>query len=105
MGRGSGYSPLEEELLRENFDRTIVELEELLRKNGYARSKKSINRKLEKMREAGEIGLRSKDTVRRSYRQRGRYKHGMPTELEPESALTSGSSFADADWDDDGWLD
>lgn len=101
MGRGRAFSAVEEELLRENFDKTIAELEELLAKHGYNRSRKSINRKLEKMREEGEIGFRSKDTIRRSYRQRNRRNKAEPTRLDDsgwddfDDELDNG-----ADWDD-----
>ena len=86
MGRrGRAFSPLEDKLLRENFDKTIAELEELFLKHGYRRSRKSINRKLEKLREEGTIGFRSKDTVKRSYRQRNRSGKGLePTKLDGE---------------------
>jgi hypothetical protein len=83
MGRGRSFSLVEEELLRENYDKTIAELEELLLAEGYARSRKSINRKLEKMRDEGQIGFRSRDTIKRSYRQRTRRSKKLePTRLE-----------------------
>lgn len=72
MGRGTDYSPAEEQLLLDNYDKTIVELEGMLAKQGYTRSRKSINRKLEKMRSENVIGLRSKDTIRRAYKQRSK---------------------------------
>lgn len=72
MGRGRSFSIIEEQILLDNYDKTIVELEALLLENGYRRSRKSINRKLEKLRDEGKIGFRSTDTIRRSYRQRMR---------------------------------
>ena len=51
MGRGRSFSLLEEKLLQENFDKTIAELEAMLLQHGYRRTRKSINRKLEKMRD------------------------------------------------------
>ena len=100
MGRGLSFSPAEIELLRENFDRTIAELEELLAKHGYVRSRKSINRKLEKMREDGAVGFRSRDTIKRSYRQRTRRNKRLePTKLEENQASfdEGGGSFDDGD--------
>jgi len=72
MARGRIFSLIEEKLLQDNYDKTIAELESILLKQGYTRSRKSINRKLEKMRDDGDIGFRSKETVRRSYKQRKR---------------------------------
>jgi hypothetical protein len=82
MGRGRAFSPIEEGLLKQNYDKTIAELEEILAKHGYIRSRKSINRKLEKLRENGDVGFRSRDTIKRSYRQRTRRnKKLQPTEI------------------------
>lgn len=106
MGRGRSFSPIEEDILKQNYDKTIAELEEILLKHGYVRSRKSINRKLEKMRESGEIGLRSRDTIKRSYRQRTRRnKKLQPTSLEEtedEDSWDSGVGSFDngIDWDD-----
>ena len=94
MGRGRAFSPVEEAILKDNYDRTIAELEKLLGERGYVRSRKSINRKLEKMREDGEIGFRSKDTVRRSYRQRNRRTK------QPEFAPAVDPFDTGLDWDD-----
>ncbi|MCK5017729.1 MAG: hypothetical protein KAS32_11760 [Candidatus Peribacteraceae bacterium] len=59
----------EEELLVKNYaTMTTEELHNALPN----RSKKSINRKLEKLREEGKIGHRDKTTVKRAYYQRGR---------------------------------
>lgn len=103
-GRGRAFSPLEEEILRENFDKTIAELEDILLKQGYTRSRKSINRKLEKMREEGNIGLRSRDTIKRSYRQRTRRnKKLQPTQIEAtDDGWDSGVGSFDTGvgWDD-----
>ena len=100
MGRGMGFGPAETQLLLDNHDMTIAELEQLLAKHGYNRSRKSINRKLEKMREENIIGLRSKDTVKRAYKQRNKKK--APTEV--ESGFSSGSSFESTSWDSGaGW--
>jgi len=103
MGRGRAFSPLEEQLLRENFDKTIAELEEMLLQRGYRRSRKSINRKLEKMRDDGGIGFRSKDTIRRSYKQRTRRKK-MEAGEEPaqsESWRNNNNGFdTGTGWDD-----
>ena len=91
MGRGRAFSPLEEQLLREHYDKTIAELEAMLLQHGYRRTRKSINRKLEKMRDEGDIGFRSKDTIRRSYKQRTRQKKTEPTDLDGQ-----GNSWADS---------
>ena len=67
----------EEEFLIESFaTMTTEELHKAL----PSRSKKSINRKLEKLRDEGKIGHRNKDTVTRAYYQRGRGNSG---ETEP----------------------
>lgn len=79
-GRGASFSPVEIDLLVENFDKTIVEIEKIFKEQGYNRSRKSLNRKLEKLREDGDIGKRSSETVRRAYRQRTREEG--PTEVE-----------------------
>lgn len=102
MGRGRAFSPLEEQIIRENYDKTIAELEELLAQHGYARSRKSINRKLEKLREEGEIGFRSKDTIRRSYKQRNRRNKAGPTRLDDDGWDDTGSGGFDTStgWDD-----
>jgi hypothetical protein len=86
MGRGRGFSLFEEELLLDNYDLTTAELELLFKRHGYNRSRKSISRKLEKLRESGQIGLRSKDTVRRSYRQRSRISKASPSRLDSENS-------------------
>lgn len=113
MGRGRAFSPIEEEILRDNFDKTIAELEELLLKHGYPRSRKSINRKLEKMRDEGSVGFRSKDTIKRSYRQRmRRSKRLEPTQIDEaagdgwdtgEAGFDSGEGSFDTgvDWNDE----
>lgn len=98
MGRGRSFSPGEVRILKENYDRTIAEIEELFRKAGYKRSRKSINRKIEKLRDSGEIGLRSEDTIKRSYKQRTRrHQNSAPTPLEKDSSPfernRSGSGF------------
>jgi len=99
MGRGRAFSPLEERLLLENYDKTIVELEALLAANGYQRSRKSINRKLEKMRTDGSIGFRSKDTIRRSYRQRTRRTQEVTS---PESGFGKKGGFgSNSGWGDE----
>jgi hypothetical protein len=79
---------------------TIVELEQLLAKHGYTRSRKSINRKLEKLREDNMIGLRSKDTVKRAYKQRGK-----KSTTSDAPAFDSGGGFdsgwgGESSWDD-----
>jgi hypothetical protein len=104
MGRGRAFSPIEEELLRDNYDKTIAELEELLLAQGYRRSRKSINRKLEKMRESGDIGFRSKDTIKRSYRQRTRRSKKLePTKLAEANGWDTGEGTFDTGigWDED----
>ena len=102
-GRGRSFSLIEEKLLQDNYDKTIAELEGLLLQHGYRRSRKSINRKLEKMRDEGDIGFRSKDTIRRSYRQRTRQKKTEPTELEgqdnPWGGNSSGGFNTGVGWD------
>jgi len=63
----------EEEFLINNY--ATMTTEEL--HNAFpTRSKKSINRKLEKLRDEGKIGHRSKDTIKRAYYQRGRGNSG-----------------------------
>ena len=102
MGRGREFSPAETQLLLDNYDKTIAEIEQVLLKHEYVRSRKSINRKLEKMREDGEVGLRSKDTVKRAYKQRKK----LP-ETSDSPSFSGGSSFGDSSfgggsgWDDD----
>lgn len=94
--RGREFSLAEEELLLAHYERmTIWELVALFRKHGYNRSKKSIARKLEKLREAGEAGYRDEKTVRRAYKtQQGRAKKAIldPT---PEEGF-GGGSFDDS---------
>ena len=64
-----GWKRSEVEFLVENFDKmTTDELHNHL----AGRSKKSINRKLEVLRDEGRIGHRTQETVRRAYYQRGR---------------------------------
>jgi hypothetical protein len=108
MGRGRSFSLLEEKLLQENYDKTIAELEEMLLQHGYRRSRKSINRKLEKMRDEGGIGFRSKDTIKRSYRQRTRQKKTEPTDLDNQGSTWGSGTESRSDggyntgvgWDD-----
>jgi RNA processing factor Prp31 len=59
----------EVQLIIDNYDKTTDELLNLL--DGH-RSKKSIARKIEKLREEGKLGERSKQTIKRAYRQRKR---------------------------------
>ncbi len=96
MPKGRQFSLFEEELLVDNYDLTIAELEALLAKHGYPRTRKSINRKLEKLRAEGQVGLRSRDTVKRAYKQRRRNK-AEPTKL--DDSLDNGNG-----WDDDSSL-
>lgn len=101
MARGRSFSPIEEQLIRENYDKTIAELEEILLDNGYKRSRKSINRKLEKLRDEGVVGFRSRETIRRSYRQRTRRPHNVePTKLEDSFDTGEGDFDTGVDWDD-----
>jgi hypothetical protein len=58
----------EVQLLIDNFDKTTEELSDML----GGRSKKAIARKIEKLREEGKIGERSKNTIKRAYKQRKR---------------------------------
>lgn len=62
------WTSSEEKILIENFDKTNDELSALLK----GRSKKAITRKLEKLREEGKIGDRSRQTIKRAYKQRHR---------------------------------
>lgn len=55
-------------VLLENFDKTTDELIYLL----PGRSRKAINRKIEKLRDREQLGYRSERTKKRAYRQRGR---------------------------------
>lgn len=105
MGRGRSFSLVEEKLLQENYDKTIAELEAMLLQHGYRRTRKSINRKLEKMRDEGGIGFRSKDTIKRSYKQRTRQKKAEPTDLGDQDTSwatdSSGSGYnTGVGWDD-----
>lgn len=94
MGRGSSFSAAEVDLIIKYFDSTIAELEEIFRREGYNRSRKSIARKLEKLRESGEIGYRGRATIKRSYRQRGRRDNPKPVE---------DGGFGPSDWGDSEW--
>lgn len=59
------------ETIKANCDtKTTDELMELL----PGRSRKAISRKIEKLRKDGTIGHRSKETIKRAYRQRTRGK-------------------------------
>jgi len=62
-----GYS--EKKLLKENYDKlTIKELEQLFPK----RSRESINNKIKRLKRSGELTEgKDKDTIKRSYDQRG----------------------------------
>jgi hypothetical protein len=62
------WTASEEKIIIENFDKTNEELGKLLK----GRSKKAITRKLEKLKEEGKIGDRSKQTIKRAYKQRRR---------------------------------
>ena len=67
--RRDSWSTEEEELLIENIESSsIKELMELL----PDRTKKAINRKIEKLRAAGKIGYKKSDAVKRSFYQRGK---------------------------------
>ena len=67
--RRRGWKRSEEEFLIENYEKmTTEELSQSL----SDRTKKSINRKLEKLRDEGRIGHRTDDTIRRAYYQRSR---------------------------------
>jgi len=59
----------EEEFLIENYESMTTEELCLALPN---RNKKSINRKIEKLREEGKVGLRNRETVKRAYYQRTR---------------------------------
>lgn len=74
MPRGRQFSPIEEDLIIDNIDLTIAELEALFKEHGYDRSRKSINRKIEKLRSEGKVGYRDKTTIRRSHKQKNRKK-------------------------------
>lgn len=101
MPRGREFSPAETQLILDNHDMTIAELEAVLAKNGYFRSRKSINRKLEKLRENSVIGFRSKDTVKRAYKQRSKKPAGAPA----APSFGSGPSFGEGSWDSGGGWD
>jgi hypothetical protein len=59
------------EIITANFEtKTTDELVEML----PGRSRKAINRKIEKLREKGKVGLRDDSTIRRAYYQRVRGK-------------------------------
>src|SRR6188508_3755159 len=104
MPRRRTFSIIEEELILENYDKTVEELAVLLEKKGYRRSRKSINRKIEKMREEGLLGLRSEDTVQRAYKQRKNRKDEKsdgPSLRRGDGPSFPGSSWGDASWDDE----
>ncbi len=91
MAKGMFFSLAETEIIIKNYDKTVLEIMKELEKEGYSRSAKSINRKIEKLREDGELpdgGLRSKSTRNRAYRQRGKVPR---TDSEP--SLRDGPSF------------
>ena len=87
MGRGLTFSLIEEELIMDNADLTTAELEELLRSQGYHRSRKSIARKLEKLREEGKVGLRSRSTRSRALDRRQWQK--KPEQVDPDQPTQS----------------
>lgn len=67
MGHGKKWTMEEEEILIENIEHcTIKELMRLL----PSRSQKSINRRIEKLREKGIVGYRRSDSRARSFYQR-----------------------------------
>lgn len=100
MGRGSSFSAVEIDLLVENFDKTIAEIERLFKEQGYNRTRKSLNRKLEKLREEGDIGKRSSETVRRAYRQRTR-EEGPSDNEDTGFGEGFGSGFVSGSFRDD----
>jgi predicted transcriptional regulator len=73
------YSEIQ--FLIDNYD--TMTTEELC-KNLSGRSKKSINRKLEKLRSEGKIGHRTDETVRRAYSQRKRGAGDSPSKKTKE---------------------
>lgn len=104
--RGRDYSANEEELLITNYQRmTIYELEDLFRKNGYDRSRKSLNRKIEKLRDLGLIEGRAADVVKRSYKQRT--KQPAPTAKSPtdDNGWSKEDSWGEGFPKESGWDD
>lgn len=64
-----GWRREEINFIVENYDKmTTEELHQALPN----RSKKSINRKIEQLRDEGRVGHRDSATIKRAYRQRGR---------------------------------
>ncbi len=107
MARGIEFSPVEIDLLLENYDRPLKELVALFKKKNYNRSAKSISRKIEKMRQKGEIGLRSDEAVKRAYQLRGKkpVAEAQPT-LRGGDGGFGGPSFSSGDgWDKSSWDD
>lgn len=76
----------EVKLLIENYNKTTEELTKLL----PSRNKKSINRKLENLREEGKVGHRSTDTIKRAYLQR---KRGRGKKIDTVCRGTIADSF------------
>jgi hypothetical protein len=88
----------EERILIDNFDKTNEELSKLL--NG--RSKKAITRKLEKLREEGKIGDRSRQTIKRAYKQRHRRtKAEIMSDLEKQKSKRIDPDYEPLDESDD----
>lgn len=86
------FTPREDEIIKSNYDKTIFEIEALLLREGYRRSRKSINRKIEKLREANAVGHKSKETLSRSYRMRGK-KAKVAEESSFDDFATGGPGF------------
>jgi hypothetical protein len=111
--RGREFSASEEELLINNFQHmTIHELETLFKKNGYNRTKKSINRKLEKLRVEGRIDYRNPDTTSRAYnRARSRKKptkieepkFGEDTSSNPSDKGSGKVGWGTSNWEEPSW--
>ncbi len=104
MARGIEFSPVEIDLLLEHYDRPLKELVAMFKKRGYSRSDKSISRKIEKMRQRGEIGLRSDEAVKRAYQLRGKkpVTEEQPT-LRGGDGGFDGPSFSGSGWGESNW--
>lgn len=73
MGRGVAFTPSEDEFIVSNAEnktaKELFELHQAIRKDMLwpERSAKSLARRVERLRETGEVGKRTEDTRRKAY--------------------------------------
>lgn len=100
--RGRDFSFLEEELVIKYQDKMpLSQLVDLFRKHGYNRSPKSIARKIEKLREKGEVGVKDQEARKNSYKFRSKRKKAKPLDELPEEGFPKsdwGEGFSKTDW-------